>query len=434
MKPPYILLLLFFCACAQKSKEKTDTNNNKDTVETSPKVKDVEDAVEAVAQTANSANFKEVLQKLKLKSVPVVDSTSFDSFIDEDYYKTINTEALKLAKVYKNWNNPNYNYQVIDAYRLDLSEDFYTVVVTVLQGDNQLESLLINYDLNGGVITSEIVAYDEKAQGWTRFQSKIEAKKITIKYHVLVSDAAASQMEINTLKIEADGTLKQLTIDDVFYELVIKTLNINSKKLIPSLQAFKILPNSPNQAVVVIPELVEGSEEEHYFYLNTHIAIVNLETKQITHQYFESSKTNGWVSDAIVLTDIIIDTAPYDVTDKIRAFGIKTHFVGSSRANQYESETLSLFVKLEDKLQKVLDNYEVLNNVGEWDGFCFGKFIKEEKILIISRQKTNEYYDIIVKSKITETNNFEDENGACDYKETSSHQTSVLTFDGKTYN
>ncbi len=430
MKRQYILLLLIFCSCAQKA----NTNSIKDTVEIPSKVKDVEDAVEAVAQTDENTNFKEVLQKLKLKSVPLIDSTSFDSFIDEEDYKTINTEALKLVKVYKNWNNPNYNYRAIDAYRLNLSNKFYTVVVSVLLGDNELENRLINYDLNGSIITSEIVAYDEIAEGWTRYQSKIEAKRITIKYHVLVSDDAASQMEINTLKIEANGTLKQLTIDDVFYALVIKTLNINSKKLIPSLQAFKILPNSPNQAVVVIPEVVEGSEEEHYFYLNTHIAIVNLETKQITHQYFESSKTNGWVSDAIVLADIIIDTAPYDVTDNIKAFGIRTHFVGSSRVNPYESETLSLFVKFEDKLQKVLDNYEVLNNVGEWDGFCFGKFIKEEKILIISPQKTNEYYDIIVKNKITETNNFEDENGECDYKETITHQTSVLKFDGETYN
>ncbi len=430
MKRQYILLLLIFCSCAQKA----NTNSIKDTVEIPSKVKDVEDAVEAVAQTDENTNFKEVLQKLKLKSVPLIDSTSFDSFIDEEDYKTINTEALKLVKVYKNWNNPNYNYRAIDAYRLNLSKDFYTVVVTVLLGDNELENRLINYELNGSIITSEIVAYDEIAEGWTRYQSKIEAKKITIKYHVLVSDDDASQMEINTLRIEPNGTLKQLTINDVFYELVIKTLNINSKKLIPSLQAFKILPNSSNQAVLIIPEVVEGSEEEHYFSLNTHIAVANLETKQITHQYFESSKTNGWVSDAIVLTDIIIDTAPYDVTDNIKAFGIRTHFVGSSRVNPYESETLSLFVKLEDKLQKVLDNYEVLNNVGEWDGFCFGKFIKEEKILIISPQKTNEYYDIIVKNKITETNNFEDENGECDYKETITHQTSVLKFDGKTYN
>jgi len=430
MKRQYILLLLIFCSCAQKA----NTNSIKDTVEIPSKVKDVEDAVEAVAQTDENTNFKEVLQKLKLKSVPLIDSTSFDSFIDEEDYKTINTEALKLVKVYKNWNNPNYNYRAIDAYRLNLSKDFYTVVVTVLLGDNELENRLINYELNGSIITSEIVAYDEIAEGWTRYQSKIEAKKITIKYHVLVSDDDASQMEINTLRIEPNGTLKQLTINDVFYELVIKTLNINSKKLIPSLQAFKILPNSSNQAVLIIPEVVEGSEEEHYFSLNTHIAVANLETKQITHQYFESSKTNGWVSDAIVLTDIIIDTAPYDVTDNIKAFGIRTHFVGSSRVNPYESETLSLFVKLEDKLQKVLDNYEVLNNVGEWDGFCFGKFIKEEKILIISPQKTNEYYDIIVKNKITETKNFEDENGECDYKETITHQTSVLKFDGETYN
>ena len=47
----------------------------------------------------------------------------------------------------------------------------------------------------------------------------------------MVSEDDASQMEINTLRIEPNGTLKQLTINDVFYELVIKMLNINSKKI-----------------------------------------------------------------------------------------------------------------------------------------------------------------------------------------------------------
>ena len=47
MKRQYILLLLIFCSCAQKA----NTNSIKDTVEIPSKVKDVEDAVEAVAQT-----------------------------------------------------------------------------------------------------------------------------------------------------------------------------------------------------------------------------------------------------------------------------------------------------------------------------------------------------------------------------------------------
>lgn len=429
MKYSYLLIIFLLLACVKSNKEKTSAKGAIEKQEIENAVETVADEIEAVARPSEdvTTTFKEELLKLKLKTVPLVDSTSFDNLIDKGDYQKINTEALKLAKVYKNWKELKPNYRAIDAYRLNLSKDFYTVVITALQSDEEIESRLINYDLEGNVIAYEIIAYDEIVESWARTKSIIETDRITINYQYKVSK------ETGYVKIEPNGKFRMLGLSDIFYELVIDELNIDRSKLMPALQAFKILPNRPHEAIVVIPEIVEGSEEEHYFSLNTHIAYVNIENKQVLFHYFESAETNGWTSDAIMLTEIVIDTAPYTITENERAFGVKTHFVGSSRVNPYENESLSLFIIANNNLQKVLHNFEIIDNGGEWDGNCHGEFITEKRTLIISEEKNNGYFDILVKHKITNNIAFEDENGDCKSKDTITTKTSVLKFDGKTY-
>lgn len=431
MKQLYILPIIMLCSCVEKPTTKegaVEVREAKNTVETKA------DEIEAAAKPSeNIVPFKEELQKLKLKSLPLVDSTSFDSFIDESDYKTINAVAFQLPKIYKNWDKENNKHRAISAYRLHLSNDFYTVVATVLRSDEEMESKLINYDLKGNVIASQMVAYDDIAEGWTRTKSTIEPNRITVHYQYTVSEDDGDGPVYSIVKIEPDGNFRDLGIRDICYDLVIKELNLDESKLIPTLRAFKILPNSPHEAIVVIPELVEGSEEEHYFTLNTHIAFVNIENKHVLYHYFESAKTNGWISDAIMLKEIIIDTAPYIITESERAFGIKTHFVGSSRVNPYVSDRLSLFIIENNSLQKVLHNFEVLYGGGEWDGSCKGQFFDKKKTLVISEEKTNGYFDILVANKITKTIEFKDENGDCDSKDTVTNKTSVLKFDGAIY-
>ncbi|RKF02740.1 hypothetical protein C8N26_2729 [Tenacibaculum lutimaris] len=429
MRYSYLLITFLLLACVKSNKEKTSAKGAIEKQEIENAVETVADEIEAVAQPSEhvTTTFKEELLKLKLKTVPLVDSTSFDNLIDKGDYQNINTEALQLAKVYKNWEKLKSNYRIIDAYRLKLSKGFYTVMITALQSDEEIESKLINYDLEGNVIASEMVAYDSKTEDWMRTKSTIETDRITINYQYKVSK------ETGYVKIEPNGKFRMLGLSDIFYELVIDELNIDKSKLIPSLQAFKTLPNRPNEAIVVIPEIVEGSEEEHYFTLNTHIAYVNIENRQVLFHYFESAETNGWTSDAIMLTEIVIDTAPYTITENERAFGVKTHFVGSSRVNPYENESLSLFIIANNNLQKVLHNFEIIDNGGEWDGNCHGEFITEKRTLIISEEKNNGYFDILVKHKITNNIAFEDENGDCKSKDTITTKTSVLKFDGKTY-
>lgn len=94
---------------------------------------------------------------------------------------------------------------------------------------------------------------------------------------------------------------------------------------------------------------------------------------------------------------------------------------------------LSLFVKENGKLRNILHNYNFEENTGEWNGACEGEFHAEKTEFIFTTDKTNDYFDIIVKKTLTKTTNFETEIGDCDYNEEIKRETSVLKFDGKQY-
>ncbi|MFK7809426.1 MAG: hypothetical protein AB8F74_16600, partial [Saprospiraceae bacterium] len=107
----------------------------------------------------------------------------------------------------------------------------------------------------------------------------------------------------------------------------------------------KVCPNNTKETIMVIPEVAE--EEEDFFTLNSYILIVNNETGKIINKYFESS---AWQSDAVILSEIIIDTAPYNISENNRAFGIRDSYYTRSQPNPYRSSNISLFIKSENKL------------------------------------------------------------------------------------
>ena len=208
-------------------------------------------------------------------------------------------------------------------------------------------------------------------------------------------------------------------------------LDLNKSKIKNEFVALNEIPNNPNETILVIPEIVE--EDEHYFELNSHILIIDSKTGKIKSKYFESSKTNEWYSDAIQLVEISIDTAPYIITNKNRAFGIKVRYVGSSHANPYEKVTLSLFYEEKESIKQVLKNFTIKQFNGEWDTDCEGEFMKQNKIFIISKNKTNGYFDIMIKNTISNSKAFLNEQNECDEKETTSTKKIILRYNGTIY-
>lgn len=104
-----------------------------------------------------------------------------------------------------------------------------------------------------------------------------------------------------------------------------------------------------------------------------------------------------------------------------------------SKPNPYSNRTISLFVKSGDTLKKALHNYDVEDYGGEWDTQCAGESTSVKNTFIMSEEKTNAYFDIIVKSKVLESKTFVDENGECDEESKTSSKTTVLQFNGKEY-
>lgn len=397
-------------------------------IENSKDAEGIESKVETIVEEIKETlTFTSEFQKLPLKNLPINDSTSFDSFIEAEDYKNINAEAFQLPSVYKNWYNESYNFKAISGYRLEFSKDFYTAVLTVKKGDHEMETTLINYDLEGNFIDSILIAYDEIAEGFFRTTSKLEEDKITVKKIEWTDEGHEST---DVYKVNGDGKIAIITYEESIKNTVINNLDLDKLNVKTDLIVQKFIKDS-NETIVVIPEIVEEAEE--YFSLNTHIVIYNNQTSKITHQYFESSKTNDWVSDAIRLDGITIEKMNYRVKENTHAFGISVDYFGSSRVNPYYKKSLSLFVKENGKLINILHNYNFEVNTGEWNGACEGEFHDEKTEFIFTTDKTNDYFDIIVKKTITKTINFETEIGDCDYNEEIKRETSVLKFDGKQY-
>lgn len=422
MKTIYLLLALVLCSCDQVAKDK---------VAEAPGA--IEVPTDEVLAAADTHAFEETFLKLALKQLPLVDNTSLHSWADSDHKQGIDAETFQLPSIYKDWYKESYDYRAVSAYRLALSKAFYTAVVTILQGDEVLESRLINYDLSGKLIASQMVAHDEIEGLRSWFVSNIEKDKVIQTASFYVNGDEPPNIQTETIHILENGQFKIMSLDEQIISLVISQLQLDDSKIPINLRAFKRLPNNPNEAIVLIPEIAEASEDGIYFELNTHIAIVDLTTKEITHQYFESHQTNGWISDAIQIEGTTIDTANYRVNKEIRAFGVKLYASTRSKGNPYTYTKLSLFIKSNDTLKKILNNFLVYSHGGEWDTNCAGVFFEEEKTLMMSEQKTNGYHDIVVNNKFTKSIHVADDQHDCVINNVISHPISVLKFDGKTY-
>lgn len=231
-------------------------------------------------------------------------------------------------------------------------------------------------------------------------------------------------------------SLNAFTQDSTLINRAIHQLDLDQSKIKTDLVVTKVRPNNPKETILVIPEIEVWEEDEYgseYFELNSYILIVDSETGKINHKFYESSETNGWVSDAMILSDIIIDTAPYSISEKDRAFGIRVKHYTMSQPNPYRNETISLFVATDDVLKKVLSNYEVTSFFGEGDADCYGEFTRIESVLIISSKKTSGFYDVLVKSTITDIESGRDEDGECNAVEKVTRAKSILKFNDKEY-
>jgi hypothetical protein len=156
----------------------------------------------------------------------------------------------------------------------------------------------------------------------------------------------------------------------------------------------------------------------------------NTERATIVSRLFESA---ALTEDAIRIGEIKVDTARYTLAGDARAFGVRVLRQGSSRANPYSNETLTLYVPQGPKLAKVLDGFETALARGEWDTNCAGNFETVRGNLAIARSTSNGYADLLLRQTRTQTRS-SPQGEECVTQEQPARFTSMtLRYDGTTY-
>lgn len=211
-------------------------------------------------------------------------------------------------------------------------------------------------------------------------------------------------------------------------DTVLKQLKIKKSEINLELFTQKTLPYDKEKSVLVIAKYASEVTPD-YFIADAYIVMIDNLTGQIIYKFIEP---HAWTSDAIMLNSISIDTGLYILNKNTRAFGVRVNYTGSSQANPYSKSNLSLYIVNENSLKPILLNYIISHSHGDWDTTCAGEFEDNISTIDIDKQQTNNFNNIIIKTKTVKTKNIPT-NDDCIAKESIKKRTSKLTFNGKEY-
>lgn len=197
MRKYIVILFIIFISCKENKVENSNTFEVKNET--------------IVEEAQEKPTFISEFFKLPLKKLPLSESTSFDSFIEVDDIKNINPEVFSLPLVYKNWYEKENNFKAISGYRVNFSKDFHSAILTVKKGDHEMETTLINYNLEGKIIDFKLIAYDEIAEGISQKTATLEKNFVTI---IDKTDLEETVIQISKFHINASGEFN--IVKDVF--------------------------------------------------------------------------------------------------------------------------------------------------------------------------------------------------------------------------
>lgn len=174
------------------------------------------------------------------------------------------------------------------------------------------------------------------------------------------------------------------------------------------------LPNNPLLSVAVVTKY-NGEHNSDGFECDLILLLIDNQTKKIIYKLIDDTKFG---SDAFMLTSVTLDVANYSVSDTFRAFGVRSNYEGSSRVNPASDENIMLFIIRNNKIEKIMNNYEMKHFIGENDARCNYDNEESESIFIMQKEKTNGFFNILIKNKITKTKSIASKNDEIDCIET----------------
>ena len=157
----------------------------------------------------------------------------------------------------------------------------------------------------------------------------------------------------------------------------------------------KVLPNNPNQVVIAYAEEIDTEQDQEPSDFQLTFLTLDATTLRVLDIY---PVKNRLVSDAVELESIALDMANYAISENKNLVGIRANYMGRSQPNPYSTTSLNLY-DLQNKKQ-LLDGLVVKQYTAETDTRCNANIEKRNSVLIMQKNKTNQYFDIKVQSKI----------------------------------
>lgn len=180
-------------------------------------------------------------------------------------------------------------------------------------------------------------------------------------------------------------------------EKIKKELNFNDNDYFSF--DLKQLPDNPKLSLVAVTKYV-GKPEEGGFDCELILVLIETNSQKIIYKYVDKTKFS---SDAIRLSSVTLDMANYSVSKNLRAFGVRSSYEGSSRANPYSNENMMLFIIQENKIHKILPDFEMSAFHGEYNMDCNYENEESNSFFIMQKEKSNGFYSILVKTKASIT-------------------------------
>ncbi len=191
----------------------------------------------------------------------------------------------------------------------------------------------------------------------------------------------------------------------------------------------------PGRSVVVLPLPRKGSEPD-FTEFDLDVLVVqqadngNTDRTAIVSRLLEAK---ALADGAIRIEEIRIDTARYRLARDAGAFGLRVRYQGTSRANPYANETLSLYVPQGSRLAKVLDGLEMSLQRGEWDTQCAGNFETARGSLSLGPGTGNGYADLVLhRTRIESINRLQGEE-CVTQEQPARFGTTTMRYDGSAY-
>jgi hypothetical protein len=193
--------------------------------------------------------------------------------------------------------------------------------------------------------------------------------------------------------------------------------------------ACKAWPQKSGYEIVARPYVYKLNADSEQ-YLGMAIAVVNDKTGTVLAN---ADEEQTMVVDALEPTSITIDTANYEVTKGVVAFGVRTTRRNNSAAIPVQENILNMYVLDGDKIGTIAGPLVVDAIRGEVGPDCTFSESQDITVISIPGTKTNNYFDMLAKVKRTKSKEIKNRSGCKKVEEPTKALDYLLKFNGTTY-